>query len=192
MAIKLQELSFSYGDQPVFDHFSLDLPDSGTVCLYGPSGCGKTTVLRLLAGLEKPETGRIEGVQGTTFSFVFQENRLLPWMSVYENVAAVLPKPWNNEQIEDSLAMVGLEQASRKLPGELSGGMQRRVAIARALTYDGDVLLLDEPFNGLDMQLKQHMIGVISQQYRNRLIVLVTHNQEEAHQMGATLIKMNA
>lgn len=90
MAIALRKVSFSYGDRPVLDKVSLRFPEKGVICLFGASGCGKTTILRLLAGLEQPDSGSLEGLEEKSAAVVFQENRLLPWLSVRDNVAAPL------------------------------------------------------------------------------------------------------
>ena len=147
--MKLTHLNFCYGDKVILKDFSLDLPDNGITALAGPSGCGKTTLLRLLGGLEAPQSGTLEAPAAPKTAFLFQENRLLPGLSAADQIRVVLPRdgdplPW--------LAAVGLEGEENTLPEALSGGMQRRVALARCLAYgrDKQLLLLDEPFAGID------------------------------------------
>ena len=184
--ITVSSLSFSYGKTPVFRDFSLEIPGPAAV-LMGPSGCGKTTLLRLTAGLLKPDAGEILGAEGPV-SFLFQEDRLLPWFSAEENVAAVLP----GEKRGDAAKWLGKvelpEESFSSLPGNLSGGQQRRVALARALAYGGGLLILDEPFKGLDAGLAKRMIDLILEQKRPLLVS--THSAEEARLLGGTVITL--
>lgn len=190
--IALDKVSFAYGERPVLERVSLSLPQSGTVCLFGPSGCGKTTILRLLAGLEQPDSGALVGLDGKTTAVVFQEDRLLPWIPVWENVAMVCRDEDARRRALDCLRRVGLEAAAKAYPAQLSGGMRRRVAIARALAYDADILLLDEPFTGLDEALWRGIAEELRRAYADRLTVLVTHIPAEAQAMGAAVLPLSA
>ncbi len=185
----LDHISFGYGKKPVITDFSLTLPQAGTVCLFGNSGCGKTTLLRLLAGLEKPSSGTIHRPDSQKVAMVFQENRLAPWLTVQQNVELVLPDS-DPAIVADCLAAVSLSDHADCYPHELSGGMQRRVAIARALAYGGDLLLLDEPFNGLDDNLKAQIATALCQRFDHCPIVLVTHSAEEAALFDATILHL--
>ena len=147
--IRLEHISFSYGDRPVLRELNLDLPDHGIVGLAGPSGCGKTTLLRLLAGLERPQAGSILGLAPEETAILFQENRLLPWRRAEQQIADVLP-PSRREEAARWLRLVELEGEEHTLPAALSGGMGRRLALARCLALDARYLLLDEPFAGVD------------------------------------------
>lgn len=147
--IELSHLSFSYGDRTVLSDFSLTLPDRGITALQGPSGCGKTTLLRLLAGLERPQGGTISGVVPGTGAILFQENRLLPWRTVGQHITDVLPKGRQGETGR-WLELVELVGEENTLPAALSGGMGRRLALARCLALGGSLYLLDEPFAGVD------------------------------------------
>lgn len=119
--IALEDVSFAYGQKPVLQAVSLRFPKSGAVCLFGASGCGKTTLLRLLSGLEKPDKGRLTGLEGKRTAMLFQEDRLLPWLSVLENVAVVLEGPDARARAADWLELVGLADAAHKRPAALSG-----------------------------------------------------------------------
>ncbi len=186
--VTLDRVSFAYGDTPVVTDFSLTLPQSGAVCLFGASGCGKTTLLRLIAGLETPDAGSIRR-DVSRIAVVFQENRLVPWLTVRQNLELVLDKP-DPALVDDCLSAVSLSDAAEKLPNALSGGMQRRAALARALAFGGDLLLLDEPFNGLDETLKVKIAAVVRKRFAHCPIVLVTHSLDEAKLFDATVITL--
>ena len=144
---ELKNVTFRYGEHPILNRFSLSLPDTGLTVLSGPSGCGKTTLLRLLAGLEQPEEGQVR-LEGKSV-LLFQDNRLFPWRTLRQHITDVLPRRrWG--ETEDWLALVELEGAGDPYPDALSGGMARRLALARCLACGGDLLLLDEPFTGVD------------------------------------------
>ncbi|XOQ48755.1 MAG: Taurine import ATP-binding protein TauB [Eubacteriales bacterium] len=180
--LEIINLTKTYKDKNILDRFSLTLPEKGTVCLYGPSGCGKTTLLNCIAGLEPYDSGVIAGVENRKIAYLFQENRLLPWISAAENIAAVLRgnEKQNREEARNWMRLVGLEGEEDKLPAQLSGGMKRRVAIARALAYGGDLFLLDEPFRGLDPESKEQMLSLIKHRTDDALKILVTHDKQEA------------
>lgn len=155
--IKLLELTLRYGDKLVLDRFSLEIPDRGLTALGGPSGCGKTTLLRVMAGLAKTEGGTVSGVDPARTAFLFQEDRLLPWRTVSQNIADVLPKSRAGE-VGRWLAFAELEGEGDAYPASLSGGMARRLALARCAALGGDVLLLDEPFAGVDVERAARML----------------------------------
>ena len=146
--MEVANLTVRFGDKLVLDRFSLSLPDTGITALSGPSGCGKTTLLRVMAGLESPGGGRVSLPPRP--ALLFQEDRLLPWRTVEQNVADVLPRARRGEAA-DWLELVELAGEGNAWPRQLSGGMGRRLALARALALGGDVLLLDEPFTGVDL-----------------------------------------
>ncbi len=155
--IKLLELTLRYGDKLVLDRFSLEIPDRGLTALGGPSGCGKTTLLRVMAGLAKTEGGTVSGVDPARTAFLFQEDRLLPWRTVSQNIADVLPKSRAGE-VGRWLAFAELEGEGDAYPASLSGGMARRLALARCAALGGELLLLDEPFAGVDRSRAAHIL----------------------------------
>ena len=178
--ILLDNVSCAYDGKPVLQSLTLALPESGTVALTGPSGTGKTTLLKLIAGLITPVSGHVKGLSGKRVSMVFQEDRLLPWRTALENVALFCG---DEALARETLVKLELLDALDKRPSALSGGMQRRVALARALCYGGDILLLDEPFKGLDDALNIRV--AIQVKGRFPLMVLATHDMAEAGLLGA-------
>lgn len=183
---ELKHIDFSYGDKLVLKDFSLSFPQKGAVCLFGASGLGKTTVLRLIAGLEKPKNGSLEGFENKRITFIFQEDRLLPWRTAKENVALALGN--TSEAKEKALAVLsslGLENDADRYPDEMSGGMCRRVAAARALAPESDIILADEPFTGLDEENRRVLAAALREKAKNELVVVVTHIEDEAALLNA-------
>ncbi|WP_297209388.1 ATP-binding cassette domain-containing protein [uncultured Flavonifractor sp.] len=145
--IAVQDITVRFGEKTVLERFSLQIPHAGLTALSGPSGCGKTTLLRVLAGLQVPQSGKVHVPPRP--AILFQEDRLLPWRTVEQHIADVLPRQRRGE-VKRWLELVELEGEARSEPGCLSGGMGRRLALARTLAWGGDLLLLDEPFTGVD------------------------------------------
>lgn len=188
MSACMRNVRFAYDSTIVCDDVTWSLSDTGVVCLWGPSGCGKTTLLRLLAGLEDPSDGIVEGVGRV--SMVFQEDRLLPWFTALENVTITGA---TEEKATEMLSALGLTNAEMSaLPQHLSGGQQRRIALARALAADSNILLLDEPFNGLDEDTWQNIIPLIIRYAEHNPVVLVTHIRPQAEMLGAQMISLTS
>ena len=170
--IQVEHLSLSFGYREVLRDFSLAVPDRGVTALRGPSGCGKTTLLRCLAGLERPQGGRISGITPRETAFLFQENRLLPWRTAGQHITDVLPRArWG--EAGDWLALAELEGEERAYPASLSGGMGRRLALARCLALGGRLYLLDEPFTGVDPERAARIMSRI--RALNTPVLLVSH-----------------
>lgn len=173
--IRIQEVTLGYGGKRVLERFSLEFPLEGVTALTGPSGCGKTTLLRLLGGLEQPESGTISGLAPSETAFLFQENRLLPWRTVEQHIADVLPRERRGETAR-WLEFAELSGEEKSLPAALSGGMARRLALARCAALGGAALLLDEPFTGVDQERR----GRILERLRGMgvPVILVSHETD--------------
>ncbi len=181
--MKIEKLSFAYGEKVIFNNLTLNL-DSKRICLMSASGRGKTTLLKLIAGLEVPQGGRIEK-DFTRCAVMFQDDRLLNHLTALENVACVRDK----KDAENAKKLLDfLEIPENLYPNEMSGGMCRRVALARALHFGGDLMLLDEPFTGLDARL----ISKIADHLKslNCRIIMTTHDKAEAELLDARIVNI--
>jgi ABC-type nitrate/sulfonate/bicarbonate transport system ATPase subunit len=193
---------------PVLEQLNLLVRPSEFLCLLGPNGCGKTTLLRVLAGLERPDGGTVlldgtevdlAGPHVGSIGVVFQEPRLLPWHSIERNIASCL-KPLGvtgtqaAERTREVLRLVGLAGFEHYFPGRLSGGMQQRASIARALAVEPEILLMDEPFSALDPENRRIMQGEVARLCREtgRTVVFVTHSIEEALSLGTRVVLFSA
>ena len=197
---RLDHVTVSFSDgkttKQVLRDLTLEIPRGKTTVIMGPSGCGKTTLLRLLAGLISPDSGNVTR-ETESIAFLFQDTALLPWLTALENVNLVLSDgKETRETAQKWLSLVGLADEADAYPSTLSGGMRQRVALARALAYDADLLLLDEPFRGLDEQLHERMLELIQITRKGKTTVLVTHDARDGRiadqciDLGA-LIKMD-
>ena len=185
--IELKNVTMAYGGKTVFENLSLRLDAPGAYALLGPSGCGKTTLLHLIAGLQKPVSGSVLRDESQPVAFCFQEDRLLPWYTVRENIALVLPDALEREEAlrraDMWLERVGLRGEGGSYPAQLSGGMKRRASLARALAFDAPVLLMDEPFRALDENTHQDMLRLVRACAEGKLLILVTHDEKDADGM---------
>lgn len=185
MSIVVSHLYKSFCGRPVIADLSFEIPDRGIVGLSGPSGSGKTTLLRLLAGLTCPDSGTIVGLDPGRVSMVFQEDRLLPWLSAADNIALIEP---DCRIVGEWLAKVKLSECADQFPAQLSGGMQRRIALARALARESKLLLLDEPFTGMDAELKAAIYLLIRETALTRPVLLVTHDFADLQQLADVIM----
>ncbi len=182
--VTLQNVTLSYKDgktiKTVLSDLSLTFPTGKMTTVMGPSGCGKTTLLRVIAGLESPDTGNVTR-ETDSISYLFQDTALLPWLTAAENVNLVLSD--SRETLRTAvewLARVELADEANTYPASLSGGMRQRVALARALSTDAELLLLDEPFRGMDEDLHAKMRNLIRSCRQGKTTILVTHDAADA------------
>ena len=179
--MKISDLWFSYENKPIFEGLALEIGD-GITCLMGESGIGKTTLLKLIAGLLQPQKGTIEN-EHERISFMFQEDRLLPWLTVRDNILLVTDR----EREADEMLMELEIDGSLKI-SELSGGMARRVALIRCLLFDSDMLIMDEPFKGMDSKLVEKVAWLIRRQ--NKPAIISTHSLDEVKALSAEVITL--
>ncbi len=184
--IKLVDVSKKYDDLTILKDFSIDFERNKITCLFGPSGVGKTTIANIVAGIVPVDNGHVEGIDNSLFSYVFQEPRLLKWYNVYDNIDFVLKDVYEADKrvgiINNYLKMVELSEYKNYKPDALSGGMAQRVSLARAFAYPSDILIMDEPFKGLDIKLKNEMISLFIKMWNSsqRTVLFITHDVEEA------------
>ena len=207
MSIQAQSISKRFGDAVALDDVSLDVPTGSLTALLGPSGGGKSTLLRIIAGLDTPDTGtvRIEGedlthtpARSRGVGFCFQHYAPFRHLTVRRNVAFGLeirrrPKAEIKARVDELLELVGLSHLGERYPSQLSGGQRQRMALARALAIEPKVLLLDEPFGALDAQVRTQLRQWLRDLHEtlNVTTVLVTHDQEEAMEVADRLVIIN-
>ncbi len=188
---------------PVLDHITLEFGEGEMVCILGPSGCGKSTLLRIVAGFEPPTAGRViidnKRVERPSSDsiFVFQNNGLLPWMTVWENVELGLrhleDREAKNERIAEQIEIVELEGFEQHYPHQLSGGMRRRAELARALAVNPNIMIMDEPFSGLDflthMKMREEVVNM--HRFTRKTTLVVTHDIDDALIMGDRIVVLD-
>ena len=193
MSVKIRNIQKAFGAKEVLNGIDLTLEDDGIYCLMGPSGMGKTTLLRIMMDLEDPDSGMIEGLGKNDIAVMFQENRLLEWMDAVNNVAVMRKeekKADAKKKIEENLKLILPEDCLHQPVAQLSGGMKRRVALARAMNFPSKLIILDEPFTGLDRQTKMEVIDYILEMRAGRILLVATHGVDDAALLGAKIIRL--
>ena len=207
MSILIENLTKKFNNTLIIDHINLEVKTGKLIALLGPSGSGKSTLLKLIAGLDLPNSGRIWlsgkdsnflSVQERQIGFVFQNYALFNHLNVFQNIAYGLKvRKINNQKINsrsnELLKLIELENFSNRYPHQLSGGQKQRVALARALAIEPKVLLLDEPFGALDIQVRKNLRKWLKKLHEEVCVttLLVTHDQQEAMELAHEIVILN-
>lgn len=189
--IIIQNLTKTYGKTAVFSNLSCIFEAGHSYCLTAPSGTGKTTLFKILLGLEKQDAGKIIGLEGQTASVVFQEDRLLEGYTALQNIRFVTGKRITAQEINRHLLCLLPNDSLQKPAYEFSGGMKRRLCVLRALLSPSDFIIMDEPFAGLDQETKLLTIRLIRELINGRLLIVATHNPEDAQLLDAAAIRLS-
>lgn len=186
MKLEVRNLTKYYNNERIFKNFNLQFSDEKVNCIIGESGCGKSTLLNILAHIISIDNGEILGISQQDISYIFQEDRLIEWLTIKENLNLTLKKYYSDlereSRINNLLVSLGLKNVKDRYPSELSGGMKQRINIARAFGKPSKLILMDEPFKSLDYTLKYKIIDEFKSMLlkENRMVILVTHDVEEA------------
>lgn len=191
ISLSIQNLSKSYEGERVLENLNLTFSENRAYCLMAPSGAGKTTLFRILLGLEQPDSGEICGLSGLRRAAVFQEDRLLEGFTALENIRFVTGRRYTNLFLEKEIRRLLPEEALGKPVCEFSGGMRRRTAILRALLAPSDLILMDEPFTGLDRETKLLAAELIKEYAKGKLLLFSTHQEEDATLLGAEILRVS-
>ena len=193
--IKLVDVSKFYTVEKesiqVLNGIDLSIPANKITVILGRSGCGKTTLLRLVSGLEETDKGEILGASSKRKAYVFQEDRLMPWLDVKKNITfGIQNKDMDNSKIDEIIETVGLKKFYSAYPNQLSGGMKQRVSIARAFAYNPDFIMMDEPFSALDFFTREQMQKELLKIHQTSKcsILFVTHSIDEALMLGDKIV----
>ncbi len=187
MAIEIKNLCKKFGDNSVLRDFTASVQTKGITAFYGKSGCGKSTLLNIILGIVEPDSGTVTGHEHLSKAAVFQEDRLLNWATALDNLLLVRD---NKEAAREVLSKLALNDCINTKVKSLSGGMKRRVALARALVVNRQLLVLDEPFNGLDAKIRLTAMDIIKDYAKNNCVILVTHDSAEIDYLADRLIEV--
>ncbi len=177
--IIFKDISKSYGNRIVLKNFNIEIREGQTIFVLGKSGSGKTTFSKIVLGLEKIDTGEISGLDGKKISVVFQEDRLMENMTIGSNFKMTVDSHINSKQIIEKMEKIGLFQSLETKISELSGGMKRRISILRAFLIEFDLIVMDEPFRGLDDETKEIVMNFVIQNIKGKTAIIITHNKDE-------------
>ncbi len=194
MEYEVKSIVKQYGKLKVLDKVSIKFQENKITCILGPSGCGKTTLLNIIAGTLDKDSGEVIGFEREDISFVFQEDRLIQWKNVKDNIEFVLKDKMDKKSrkniIDKYLKLVNLEEYKYYYPRQLSGGMKQRISILRAFAYPSKILIMDEPFRSLDITSKRTIMQFVLKlkELKGKTCILVTHDIEEALILGDKIV----
>lgn len=187
--IKIDSLNVIYNDVNVLNDFTLYISDKSFTSIVGPSGIGKTSLINAIMGFI-PYSGTISFTETPLFAAVFQEDRLCEGIPAFRNVALTASPSYSRQDIIQAFAAVGLDDCTSKRTCLLSGGMKRRVAIIRALMSEHNLLILDEPFKGLDADTKLRVMNYVKEKASSDTVLMITHDTEEAKFFGSNILML--
>ena len=187
--IKLNSVYKSFNGTQILKNLTSGFSEKTVYCVMGKSGIGKTTLLNIISGMLEPDSGSVSGTEKLKKSFVFQENRLIPHLSAYNNLKFVTD---DEKKITEALKLSRLLDDKEKTPEEMSGGMKRRLAIARAAAFEGDIFFIDEPLYGLDIKTSQDILSMIKKMLTGKTAFIITHSTAEAYFLADKIIFLNS
>ena len=188
--IRIENINKRYDDNIIFENFKIDFYENKINCILGKSGCGKTTLLNIISGVIQNDTKDFKGIENLGISYIFQDDRLIEWLTVEDNIKLVIKKHYNEKEINELcdkyLKLVGIYEYKNYYPQRLSGGIRQRVNIARAFIYPSKIIIMDEPFKSIDIKNKRIIMDNFKEilQKDNRTVLFVTHDIEEAIYLG--------
>ena len=188
--IRIENINKRYDDNVIFENFKIDFYENKINCILGKSGCGKTTLLNIISGVIQNDTKDFKGIENVGISYIFQDDRLIDWLTVEDNIKLVIKKHYNeketNELCDKYLKLVGIYEYKNYYPQRLSGGIRQRVNIARAFIYPSKIIIMDEPFKSIDIKNKMIIMDNFKEILAkdNRTVLFVTHDIEEAIYLG--------
>jgi NitT/TauT family transport system ATP-binding protein len=188
MNIELVNISKAFDGEQVIENFNATIEENKITCIMGESGIGKTTLINMVIGLEKPDSGKILGIDQRKIGVVFQEDRLCEEFNCIQNLRIVCNEDINDNELTSLLYDLGLGEAIYKKVSLLSGGMKRRLVIGRALIFDADIVIMDEPFRGLDKEIYIKIVELVKKKTQNKTLIVVTHSMEEVELLDADII----
>jgi NitT/TauT family transport system ATP-binding protein len=188
--IRIENINKRYDDNVIFENFKIDFYQNKINCILGKSGCGKTTLLNIISGVIQNDTKDFKGIENLGISYIFQDDRLIEWLTVEDNIKLVIKKHYNEKEINELcdkyLKLVGIYEYKNYYPQRLSGGIRQRVNIARAFIYPSKIIIMDEPFKSIDIKNKMIIMDNFKEILAkdNRTVLFVTHDIEEAIYLG--------